>query len=36
VRARELRDDAIAALAPLAGRAAALTQLANFVVARVS
>jgi len=36
VRARELRDDAIAALAPLGGRAAALTQLANFVVARVS
>jgi farnesyl diphosphate synthase len=36
VRARELRDDAIAALAPLGSRAAALTQLANFVVARVS
>ena len=36
VRARELRDDAIAALAPLGSRAAALSQLANFVVARVS
>src|SRR5215472_9159974 len=36
VRARELRDDAVAALAPLGSRAAALTQLANFVVARVS
>jgi geranylgeranyl pyrophosphate synthase len=36
VRARQLRDDAIAALTPLGGRAAALTQLANFVVARVS
>ena len=36
VRARQLRDDAIAALAPLGSRAAALTQLANFVVARVS
>jgi len=36
VRARELRDAAITALAPLGDRAAALTQLANFVVARVS
>jgi geranylgeranyl pyrophosphate synthase len=36
VRARELRDDAIAALAPLGSRAVALTQLANFVVARVN
>ena len=36
VRARELRDDAIAALAPLGSRAAALAQLANFVVARLS
>src|SRR5215470_15573799 len=36
VRARELRDAAIAALAPLGSRADSLTQLANFVVARVS
>jgi geranylgeranyl pyrophosphate synthase len=35
-RARELRDTAIAALAPLAGRGAALIQLANFVVNRAS
>ena len=35
-RARELRDAAIAALAPLGARAAALTQLANFMVARAS
>jgi len=36
VRARELRDTAIAALAPLGRRAAALTQLANFVVDRAT
>jgi geranylgeranyl pyrophosphate synthase len=36
VRARELRDTAIGALAPLGRRAAALTQLANFVVDRAS
>jgi len=36
VRARELRDTAIAALAPLGRRSAALTQLANFVVDRAS
>jgi geranylgeranyl pyrophosphate synthase len=36
VRARELRDAAIAALAPLGRRSAALTQLANFVVNRAS
>ena len=35
-RARELRDAAISALAPLGPRAAALTQLANFIVARAS
>jgi geranylgeranyl pyrophosphate synthase len=35
-RARELRDAAIGALAPLAGRGAALIQLANFVVSRAS
>jgi geranylgeranyl pyrophosphate synthase len=36
VRARELRDAAIAALTPLGRRSAALTQLANFVVNRAS
>jgi farnesyl diphosphate synthase len=36
VRARGLRDAAIGALAPLGRRAAALTQLANFVVDRAS
>jgi farnesyl diphosphate synthase len=35
-RARELRDAAISALDPLGPRAAALTQLANFIVARAS
>jgi geranylgeranyl pyrophosphate synthase len=35
-RARELRDDAVAALAPLAERAAMLTELAHFVVSRVT
>jgi farnesyl diphosphate synthase len=35
-RARELRDAAISALDPLGLRAAALTQLANFIVARAS
>ncbi|HSY04727.1 MAG TPA: farnesyl diphosphate synthase [Steroidobacteraceae bacterium] len=35
-RARELRDAAVAALAPLAARAAVLVQLANFVVERDS
>jgi len=35
-RARELRDAAISALAPLGPRAVALTQLANFIVARAS
>lgn len=35
-RARELRDDAVAALAPLAERAAMLTELAQFVVSRVT
>jgi geranylgeranyl pyrophosphate synthase len=35
-RARELRDAAVAALAPLGSRAAALTQLANFVIDRAS
>jgi farnesyl diphosphate synthase len=35
-RARELRDAAISALNPLGPRAAALTQLANFIVARAS
>jgi geranylgeranyl pyrophosphate synthase len=36
VRARELRDAAIAALGPLAERGAALAQLANFVIDRAS
>ncbi len=36
VRARELRDQALAALAPLGDRAAMLTELAHFVVSRVS
>ena len=36
VRARELRDAAIAALAPLGARAAALAELADFVVSRAS
>ena len=36
VRARELRDTAIATLAPLGRRVAALTQLANFVVDRAN
>ena len=36
VRARELRDAAIAALAPLGRRSAALMQLANFVVDRAT
>lgn len=35
-RARELRDAAIAALEPLGARAAALAQLADFVVSRTS
>ena len=35
-RARELRDAAIAALAPLGARAGALAQLADFVVSRAS
>jgi len=35
-RARQLRDDAVAALAPLGERAAALTELAHFVVSRVT
>jgi geranylgeranyl pyrophosphate synthase len=35
-RARELRDAAIGALAPLAGRGAALIELANFVVNRAN
>jgi geranylgeranyl pyrophosphate synthase len=35
-RAGELRDAAIAALAPLGERGAALAQLANFVVSRAS
>lgn len=35
-RARELRDAAIAALEPLGERAAALAELANFVVNRAS
>ncbi len=35
-RARELRDEAVAALAPLAGRGAMLTELAHFVVSRVT
>jgi geranylgeranyl pyrophosphate synthase len=35
-RAKELRDSAIAALAPLGGRAAALAGLANFVVNRAT
>jgi farnesyl diphosphate synthase/geranylgeranyl diphosphate synthase type II len=36
VRARELRDAAIAALEPLGERGAALAQLARFVVDRAS
>jgi farnesyl diphosphate synthase len=35
-RARELRDEAVTALAPLAGRGAMLTELAHFVVSRVT
>ena len=35
-RARELRDAAVSALNPLGPRTAALTQLANFIVARAS
>jgi geranylgeranyl diphosphate synthase, type II len=35
-RARQLRDDAVAALAPLGGRGAMLTELAHFVVSRVT
>jgi geranylgeranyl pyrophosphate synthase len=35
-RARQLRDDAVAALAPLGSRAAMLTELAHFVVSRVT
>jgi len=35
-RARELRDAAVAALAPLGARAAGLVQLANFVIERDS
>ena len=35
-RARQLRDDAIAALAPLGPRSTALVQLANFIVNRAS
>jgi farnesyl diphosphate synthase len=35
-RARDLRDNAIAALAPLGGRSTALVQLANFIVNRAS
>jgi len=36
LRARELRDSAIAALAPLGSRGTALVQLANFIVNRAS
>jgi farnesyl diphosphate synthase len=36
MRARELRDGAIAALAPLGSRSTALVQLANFIVNRAS
>ena len=36
LRARELRDTAIGALAPLGHRGAALVQLANFIVNRAS
>ncbi len=36
VRARELRDGAIAALAPLGSRSTALVQLASFIVNRAS
>lgn len=35
-RARQLRDDAIAALHPLGGNGAALAELAHFVVSRVT
>jgi geranylgeranyl pyrophosphate synthase len=35
-RARQLRDDGIAALAPLGSRGTALVQLANFIVNRAS
>jgi geranylgeranyl pyrophosphate synthase len=35
-RARQLRDNAIAALAPLGSRSTALVQLANFIVNRAS
>ena len=35
-RARELRDAAVAALAPLGARAAALVELAHFIVSRAS
>ncbi len=35
-RARELRDEAVAALAPLGSRAGMLTELAHFVVSRIS
>jgi farnesyl diphosphate synthase len=35
-RARELRDEAVAALGPLGSRAGMLTELAQFVVSRVS
>jgi geranylgeranyl pyrophosphate synthase len=36
LRARQLRDTAIGALAPLGHRSAALVQLANFIVSRAS
>src|SRR5262249_8214547 len=35
-RARQLRDDAVAALQPLGSRATMLTELAHFVVSRVT
>ncbi len=35
-RARELRDSAVAALAPLGARAGALAQVADFIVSRAS
>ena len=35
-RARQLRDDAIAALKPLGASGAALAELAHFVVSRVT
>ena len=35
-RARQLRDDAVAALAPLGARGGMLTELAHFVVSRVT